>query len=106
MFSSKKLWVATIAVASLGAVFVLATPDIARANGDCAEYISGGPSNPRSGSLIGTRTESITITVGVGGSGISRTITLTIGVYDMDGEDQHQEVRCDTYEAWDNPVPR
>lgn len=105
MYRSKKLWYATIVAAALGAMLVLAMPEATRADESCAPYISGGPNNPRTGTLRGTRTVSMTFTVGVGGSGVSYTITFTVGIYDMDGEDKHLAVRCDTYTEWVAPVP-
>lgn len=102
MFRTKKSLILILGLVATAVVCFLAYPGEAKAHDECAPYISGGPNNPRSGSLVGTRTVSVTIGVN-SGAVLTVTVTVTIGVYDMgDGEDE-EEVRCDTYETWNGP---
>lgn len=75
----------------------LAQPSEAAAQSECAEYISGGPSNPASGRLIGSRL--VTVTGGVS-TGITASVSsrFYVGVYWMG--DHKKSFRCDDYEPW------
>lgn len=100
MFRMKKALILILGFMTI-AVFLLARPGDAKAHDDCAPYISGKANNPRSGSLRGTRTVSVTIGVS-SGAVLTVTVSVTIGVYDM-GDGDQEEVRCDTYERWTGP---
>ena len=85
----------------------LTLPSVAAAQSECGEYISGGPSNPASGTLMGSRviTQNLGGGVSVSGGGVSGgisgggTATFHVGVYWMEGEGL-QAFRCDSYEPW------
>ncbi len=85
----------------------LTLPSVAAAQSECGEYISGGPSNPASGALLGSRliTQNLgggaNINVGVASGGISGggTATFYVGVYLMD-DGRRRHFRCDAYEPW------
>ena len=100
MFRTKRFLIPCLALVASATVFFLTHPGDAKAHEECAPNISGGPDNPVSGSLRGTRTVSVTIGVN-SGAVVTVTVTVKIGVYDTgDGE---VEVRCDTYEKWNGP---
>lgn len=85
----------------------LTLPSVAAAQSDCGEYISGGPNNPASGALLGTRliTQNLGGGINVSGGGVSGgisgggTSTFYVGVYWMEGEGP-RAFRCDSYEPW------
>lgn len=92
-------WPFAMAWAFAGALALsFVQPSEAVAQSQCAEYISGGRSNPASGTLVGSRQVSVT---GGFSSGVTATITSTfyVGAYRM----HHggiKDFRCDTYEPW------
>ncbi len=92
-------WPLAVAWAFAGALAVsLAQPSQAAAQSECAEYISGGPDNPASGSLVGS--QSVTISFGAAfGLSVGITATFDVGVYRMH-DDTTEYVRCDDYTAW------
>ena len=86
----------------------LAQPSEAAAQSECAEYISGGPNNPASGDLIGSKRVTLTIggeagvdveVVSLGVTG-SVTETFNVGTYRMD-DGYPKEFRCDDYTEWE-----
>lgn len=100
MFQTKRFLTSCLALVAIATVSFLVRAGDATADEDCAPYISGGPDNPVSGSLRGTRT--VSVTIGINSVGIvTVTVTVTIGVYDTGDGDM--EVRCDTYEEWTGP---
>lgn len=88
-----------VAWAFAGALAIaLAQPSEAAAQSECAEYISGGPNNPASGSLIGS--QSVTISFGAAfGLSVGITATFNVGAYAMH-DDTTIYVRCDEYVEW------
>lgn len=88
-----------VAWAFVGALALsFAQPSEAAAQSECAPYISGGPSTPASGTLVGS--QSVTISVGASvGLSVGITATFNVGVYDMDGRSPIY-VRCDEYVEW------
>ena len=79
-------------------MLALALPSVAEAQSDCAPYISGGPDNPASGTLMGS--QSVTLNFGVGaGVSLGFSVTFNLGVYRMD-DDHPITVRCDSYQQW------
>lgn len=77
----------------------LTLPSVAAAQSECAEYISGGPNNPASGTLMGSA--SVTLSFGASaGLTASFSTTFNVGVYDMDGRPP-MYVRCDNYTEFD-----
>ena len=102
-------WPLAVAWAFAGALAVsLAQPSVAAAQSECAEYISGGPNNPASGTLRGSKRVTLTIggETGVNGKvlsvGINGSITETfnVGIYEMD-DGYPKEIRCDDYTEWE-----
>ena len=85
----------------------LTLPSVAAAQSECGEYISGGPSNPASGVLLGTRliTQNLGGSISVSGGGVSGgiggggTASFYVGVYLMD-DGRRLAFRCDIYEPW------
>ena len=91
-------WPLAVAWAFAGALAVsLAQPSEAAAQSECAPYISGGPSNPASGTLIGSRL--VTVSGGIS-TGVTATVSSTfyVGVYRMGN--YKKSFRCDDYEPW------
>ena len=106
--NSRAAWPLAVAWAFAGALALsLAKPSVAAAQSECSEYISGGPSNPASGTLLGSRLikQNLGGSVSVSGGGVSGgisgggTATFYVGVYLMEGEGR-QAFRCDSYEPW------
>lgn len=83
----RMLWVRVVGAACALALALLARPPEAVARTACSPYISGGPSNPASGSLIGTMTveECAIISGGLAGTGAEyqRCQTFEVGYYNM-----------------------
>ncbi len=106
--NSRAAWPLAVAWAFAGALALsLANPSVAAAQSECSEYISGGPSNPASGTLLGSRliTQNLGGSVSVSGGGVSGgisgggTATFYVGVYLMH-HGRRDEFRCDSYEPW------
>ncbi|MCY3598373.1 MAG: hypothetical protein OXN85_00150 [Gemmatimonadetes bacterium] len=102
-------WPLAVAWAFAGALTVsLALPSGAAAQSECAEYVSGGPRKPASGTLVGSQRVTLSFggNAGVGGKvlsgGINGSITVSfnVGVYRMH-DDNHLSLRCDDYTEWD-----
>lgn len=92
-------WPLAVAWAFAGALAIsLAQPAEVAAQSECAEYISGGPNNPASGTLIGS--QSVTISLGAAfGLSVGITATFNVGAYNMDDRSTTY-VRCDDYTEW------
>ena len=92
-------WVrAGAALVALAAMFAIVAPQPGSGQEPCADYISGGPNNPASGTLWGSRRVTVTLGISAGLSG-GVSISFFVGRYDMGGG-EFREVRCDTYEEW------
>ena len=107
--NSRAAWPLAVAWAFAGALALsLANPSVAAAQSECSPYISGGPNNPMSGTLMGSKHITLTLGADVGAEGkilrggISGSITesFNVGVYDT-GDEHPLEVRCDDYTEWD-----
>ena len=86
----------------------LAQPSEAAAQSECAEYVSGGPNNPMSGTLLGSQRVTLTIGAGAGVEGLGLnlglnggiTVSFNVGAYDT-GDEEPLRLRCDDYTEWD-----
>ena len=86
----------------------LAQPSEAAAQSECAEYISGGPGNPASGTLVGSNRVTLNIGAGAGVEGLGLnlglnggiTVSFNVGIYRMHDGD-YRRLRCDDYTEWD-----
>lgn len=93
------LWTrAGVAVLALVAMFTIVAPRLGSAQSPCAEYISGGPGNPASGTLrgFGRVTVSLGFSAAVTGSA---SYSFNVGTYEM-SDGSWKQIRCDTYEEW------
>lgn len=106
--SRRTAWPLAVAWAFAGALALsLTQPTVAAAQSACSEYISGGPGNPASGTLVGYRliTQNLGGGINVSGGGVSGgisgggTSTFYVGVYRMH-DDGLAAFRCDSYEPW------
>lgn len=97
--NSRRTGLLPVAWAFAGALALsLAQPSGAAAQSACAPYISGGPSNPASGNLLGSHR--VTMTVGVSaGLSAGYSISFNVGVYWMEDEG-YRRFRCDDYSEW------
>ena len=95
-----RVWALALGWAFAGAVMLsLAQPSEAAAQSECAEMISGGPSTPARGTLVGYQSVTISFGVNAGVTG-GFSATFNVGVYRMhDGDPRY--VRCDSYVEWD-----
>ncbi len=92
-------WVrAGAALVALVAMFTMVAPRPGSAQSPCAEYISGGPGNPASGTLrgFGKVTVSLGFSAGVTGGA---SYSFNVGFYDM-SDGSLKAIRCDTYVEW------
>ncbi|MYG18720.1 MAG: hypothetical protein F4208_03925 [Gemmatimonadales bacterium] len=86
----------------------LAQPSEAAAQSECGEYISGGPNNPASGTLVGSSRVTLSLGAGAGVEGLGLnlglnggiTVSFNVGTYRMHNGDD-RSFRCDNYTEWD-----
>ncbi len=97
--SGRTAWPVAVAWAFAGALALsLAQPSEAAAQSECGEYISGGPNNPMSGTLVGSQTVRINVGV-IPVFPFRLTLTFDAGVYRMD-DGSIVYVRCDDHVEW------
>ncbi len=92
-------WVrAGAALVALVAMFTMVAPRPGSAQSPCAQYISGGPGNPASGTLRGFGKVTVSLGFSAGVSG-SATYSYNVGFYEM-SDGRIKRIRCDTYTEW------
>ena len=106
--NSRAAWPLAVAWAFAGALALsLANPSVAAAQSECAPYISGGPNNPMSGTLMGSKRVTLTFGADAGADGKvlsagfrgSIAESFNVGVYNT-GDEEPLRLRCDDYTEW------
>jgi len=93
------LWTrAGVALLALVAMFTIIAPRSGSAQAACADYISGGPGNPASGTLRGSGKVTVSLGFSAAVTG-SASYSFNVGLYDMSDGSQRW-IRCDTYVEW------